>query len=234
MAQNIFGFQGVNTPLENLTNGRYTVADYTTLKETTNARLVALERQQLTPINVTLYGKVDIVPTNALPGNLSVAGTATIGGQLMVGSNLTIGGLLAFPDGTLQTTAGNGNIYYIEYMNTGVGDTFYPQTQTVKNYYMMLMGNAACNIDLQYFFPTNFPTDSVQFLTVSKVLMAAGDYVVTFINLPANYDVYLPTGIITAPLGTFTIPLGVMTWTFMQRGSPGDPYSGRYILINSV
>lgn len=232
MAQNIFGFQGVNTPLENLTNGRYTVADYTTLKETTNARLVALERQQLTPINVTLYGKVDIVPTNALPGNLSASGSAVIGGELNVGSNLTLGGLIAFPDGTLQTTSGDGNIYYIEYINSGPGDTFYPQTQTVKNYYMVLLGNAACNIDLQYFFPTNF-TDLTQFLTVSKIMMAAGDYVVTFTNLPAGYDVYLPTGIITAPLGTFTIPLGVMTWTFLQRGSPGNPYGGRYILVNS-
>jgi hypothetical protein len=44
----------------------------------------------------------------------------------------------------------------------------------------------------------------------------------------------LPSGIITAPLGTFTIPAGVMTWTLMQRGAPGDPYSGRYILINNV
>jgi hypothetical protein len=233
MAQNIFGFQGVNTPLENLTNGRYTVADYTTLKQTTDARFKTLERQQLTPINVTMYGKVDIVPSNALPGNLSVAGMATIGGQVLVGSNLTIGGVLAFPDGSLQTTSGDGNIYYIENMNTVAGETFYPQTQTVKNYYMILMGNAACNIDLQYYFPTNF-TDKTQFLTISKIMISAGDYAVTFMNLPAGYDVYLPSGVITAPLGTFTIPAGVMTWTLMQRGAPGDPYSGRYILINNV
>lgn len=231
MAQNIFGFQGVNTPLENLTNGRYSVADYTTLKETTNARLTKLEKNQTYPIDATFYGKLSVAPSNALPGDLNVSGGGTFGQSINVGAAITVGGGILFGDGSLQTTANGGDVYTQLAYNTTGGEIFTLTNQTKKQYFIYLLGNQTCEIDISNFFPINF-ADKVQFLTIVKVGVANGDYAVTISGLPVDYDVYLKTSIVTS--GSFTMPVGVMTWTLMQRGNAPNAYAGQYVLINQV
>ena len=135
MSSNIFGYQGVNTPLESLTNGRYNVADYTTLRETVDARLTVLEKQQAVPENVTVNGSLSIVATATGAGTLTAAGSGSFGGTLYASGNIAsnggmvvnqnahivgnlyIGGTLSsndvifplngiqFPDGSTLTTA---------------------------------------------------------------------------------------------------------------------------------
>jgi hypothetical protein len=140
---------------------------------------------------------------------------------------------IAFSDSSIQFTAGDGAVRLLPSFNTTGGEIFTPNSQVKKYTYIQLMGNANCDIDLSAFFPLAF-TDLVQYLVVTKVMVSAGDFVVTFTNLPTDYDVYLKNTIVTAPNASFTIPAGVMTWTLMQCGTPGTPYGGRYILINSV
>jgi hypothetical protein len=111
MSQNIFGYQGVNTPLESLTNGRYNVADYTTLRETVDARLSVLEKEQAQPTNVTVLGSLTVTPSSTLPGSITATGTissstgistpGTIAGSFI---SSTFGGV-QFPDLSVQTSA---------------------------------------------------------------------------------------------------------------------------------
>jgi hypothetical protein len=117
MSSNIFGYQGVNTPLESLTNGRYNVADYTTLRETVDARLSVLEKEQATPQNVTVTGSLTVTASNTQSGFITAAGAGSFGGSLYAASGIsTNSGIIAsslistgvgiqFPDSSIQTTA---------------------------------------------------------------------------------------------------------------------------------
>lgn len=93
MSNNIWGYQGLQTPLENLTRGDYNVADYTNMRKEFNARLQALENQGgFIPANVNIQGYCNIVPGTNGYGNFSVTGTTILGGTLSVSQNATFSG----------------------------------------------------------------------------------------------------------------------------------------------
>lgn len=123
MSQNIFGYQGINTPLASLTRGRYNVADYTQLREQLNARITALEKKESNQENEIIKGYVQIIASPTQTGYLSVASTGTFGGNvqtagilsslggLSVGQNASITGNLVTTGTTTCTgalTANNG------------------------------------------------------------------------------------------------------------------------------
>jgi hypothetical protein len=95
MSSNIFGYQGVNTPLESLTNGRYNVADYTTLRETVNARLSVLEKDQAQPTNVVVSGSLTVAASNTQSGFITAAGNGSFGGNIIGSGNASIAGGLS-------------------------------------------------------------------------------------------------------------------------------------------
>lgn len=104
MSNNIWGYQGLQTPLENLTRGNYNVADYTNMRKEFGARIQALENSGgFQPTNITMYGYLDLIPGSAGNGDLSVAGTSVMNGSLTVGGNvvcssdLTVSGTLNAP-----------------------------------------------------------------------------------------------------------------------------------------
>jgi len=90
MSNNIWGYQGLQTPLENLTQGNYNVADYTNMRREFNARLQALENAGgFIPTNVSIQGYCSIVPGTNGFGNFSATGSTTLGGTLNVASTAT-------------------------------------------------------------------------------------------------------------------------------------------------
>lgn len=91
MSSNISGFQGVKTPLQSMTNGQYTLADYTNLNRVLTARITALENASaFNPNNVTIGGFLNIQSNSTNPGNLSVTNNAQINGSLQVNKTVTI------------------------------------------------------------------------------------------------------------------------------------------------
>jgi hypothetical protein len=93
MSNNIWGYQGLQTPLENLTQGNYNVADYTNMRREFNARLQALENAGgFTPTNVSIQGFCNIVPGTNGFGNFSATGSTILGGTLNVASTATFQG----------------------------------------------------------------------------------------------------------------------------------------------
>lgn len=90
MSNNIWGYQGLQTPLENLTQGNYNVADYTNMRKEFNARLQALENAGgFIPTNVSIQGYCSVVPGTNGYGNLSATGSTILGGTLNVASTAT-------------------------------------------------------------------------------------------------------------------------------------------------
>jgi hypothetical protein len=93
MSNNIWGYQGLQTPLENLTQGNYNVADYTNMRREFSARLQALENAGgFTPTNVSIQGYCNIVPGTNGFGNFSATGSTILGGTLNVASTATFQG----------------------------------------------------------------------------------------------------------------------------------------------
>jgi hypothetical protein len=91
MSSNISGFQGVKTPLQSMTNGQYTLADYTNLNRVLTARITALENATaFNPNNVTIGGFLNIQSNNTNPGNLSVTNNAQINGSAQINKSLTV------------------------------------------------------------------------------------------------------------------------------------------------
>ena len=87
MSNNIWGYQGLQTPLENLTRGNYNVADYTNMRKEFNARLLALENVGgFQPNNVTMTGFLHLTPGTGGSGSLTTQGSATLGSTLSVAS----------------------------------------------------------------------------------------------------------------------------------------------------
>jgi len=106
MSQNIFGYQGVNTPLASLTRGRYNVADYTQLREQFNARITALEKSDSLQQNEIIQGYLQIVASSTQTGYLSVASTGSFGGSLQTAGNLNaLGGLSISQNATIGANA---------------------------------------------------------------------------------------------------------------------------------
>lgn len=104
MSSNISGFQGVNTPLQSMTNGKYTLADYTKMNTLFGARITALEKAvAFNPNNVTISGYVNVQPNASNSGTLTTAGAAQIGGNLQVAKALTVT-QNAFIGGSLQVS----------------------------------------------------------------------------------------------------------------------------------
>ena len=91
MSSNISGFQGVKTPLQSMTNGQYTLADYTNLNRVLTARITALENAAaFNPNNVTIGGFLNIQSNATNPGNLSVSNNAQVNGSLQVNKTVTV------------------------------------------------------------------------------------------------------------------------------------------------
>lgn len=101
MSNNIWGYQGLQTPLENLTNGNYTVADYTAMRTEFNARILALENAGgFQPTNVTMVGYLNMVAGTGgngsitAPGPVSFGNTLTVGNTTILNAPVTIGSTL--------------------------------------------------------------------------------------------------------------------------------------------
>jgi hypothetical protein len=93
MSNNIWGYQGLQTPLENLTNGNYNVADYTNMRREFSARIQALENAGgFIPTNVNIQGYCNIVPGTNGYGNFSATGATILGGTLNVAQTATFQG----------------------------------------------------------------------------------------------------------------------------------------------
>lgn len=91
MSSNISGFQGVNTPLQSMTNGGYTLADYTNQNRVFGARITSLEKAvAFNPNNVNIGGFLNIQPNTTQPGNLSVTNNAQISGSMQINKSLTV------------------------------------------------------------------------------------------------------------------------------------------------
>jgi hypothetical protein len=90
MSNNIWGYQGLQTPLENLTRGDYNVADYTNLRREFGARIQALENAGgFIPTNMTIQGFCKVTPGSGGGGYLTTDSYATIGGYLTVAGQVT-------------------------------------------------------------------------------------------------------------------------------------------------
>lgn len=120
MSSNISGFQGVKTPLQSMTNGKYTLADYTNMNTVFGARITALEKAvAFNPNNVTIGGYLNVQPNSTNPGNLSINNnalvsgalqvnkTATINQNLNVGGNLAVSGAISFVSTNINTLNSN-------------------------------------------------------------------------------------------------------------------------------
>jgi hypothetical protein len=74
-----------------MTNGKYTLADYTKMNTLFGARITALEKAvAFNPNNVTISGYVNVQPNASNSGTLQTAGGAQIGGNLQVNKSLTV------------------------------------------------------------------------------------------------------------------------------------------------
>lgn len=121
MSSNIWGYQGVNTPLESLTQGRYNVADYTEMRAEFGARIQALENAGgFVPTNVNITGYLNIVPGSSGYGYLTTTGYANIAGAV------TIGGLATFSNdvvlGNNLTVSGLASLQNVDIANVNAGD----------------------------------------------------------------------------------------------------------------
>ena len=126
MSSNISGFQGVNTPLQSMTNGKYTLADYTKMNTTFGARITALEKATaFNPNNVTIGGSLSIQPNSTQAGTLSVASNGTINGSLTVAKTLTVtqnaivNGALSVAGAITFNTLNANNVNTISIVNSG-------------------------------------------------------------------------------------------------------------------
>jgi hypothetical protein len=206
MSQNIFGYQGVNTPLESLTNGRYNVADYTTLRETVDARLSVLEKEQATPNDVTVSGSLSVIATTTGIGSITAAGPGSFGstlfsngtfssnGGLLIAQGAQIGGTLTstdtiyplagieFPDGTTLTTANSGTTTPI-YVNAllysqSLGSTITPASSSYKNTEINLQFNNACTVNLANLNCEDSTAfpDGVRYVSITKANIYDGQF----------------------------------------------------------
>jgi hypothetical protein len=114
MSNNIWGYQGLQTPLENLTNGNYNVADYTAMRTEFNARILALENAGgFQPTNVTMVGYLNVIPGTGGNGSITAQGPVTFGSTLTVNSTaifntpVTVNGGMTVTSGL---TCANANI----------------------------------------------------------------------------------------------------------------------------
>lgn len=117
MSNNIWGYQGLQTPLENLTRGNYNVADYTNMRKEFGARITALENTGgFQPTNIAITGFMDLVPGTAGNGDLTVAGTSVLNGSLTVSGNvvcnsgLTVGGNFAIGSLSIDNATLSGTL----------------------------------------------------------------------------------------------------------------------------
>ena len=126
MSSNISGFQGVNTPLQSMTNGKYTLADYTKMNTTFGARITALEKAvAFNPNNIVIGGSLTIQPNSTQAGTLSVASNGTINGNLSVAKTLTVtqnaivNGTLSVAGAVTYNTLAVNNLNTMEIANSG-------------------------------------------------------------------------------------------------------------------
>lgn len=125
MSNNIWGYQGLQTPLENLTKGDYNVADYTNMRKEFNARLQALENAGgFIPTNVSIQGYCSIVPGTGGFGNFSASGNSILTGTLTVGQNATFSSNLSV-GGNITSVSG-------QFIGNGAGLTGIVATDSTK------------------------------------------------------------------------------------------------------
>ena len=237
MSNNIWGYQGLQTPLENLTKGDYNVADYTNMRKEFNARLTALENAGgFVPTNVSIQGFCNIVPGTSGFGNFSVSGNSILTGTLSVGQDTTLSSNLSV-QGNITSVSGQftgngagltglnlssrlpsacvGNTVFNN--NTG-GATYFVNQSSFKFYNVILTGNSTCTLSLLNVNAgntANFP-DTKRYVTIIKNRMAdGGDYNVT-VPAPSGYVVNSAAGYQVAG---YNIPLGVFSVTFLISGS---------------
>lgn len=111
MAGNIYGYQGVHTPLESVTQGRYTLADYTSMRTELTSRLIALENQGgFVPTNVEITGYLHMLPGGAGMGEIETTSSIT-GESLYINSEAQVGSLQCNNNATVGgTTTFAGNV----------------------------------------------------------------------------------------------------------------------------
>lgn len=94
MAGNIYGYQGVHTPLESVTQGRYTLSDYTSMRTELTSRLIALENQGgFVPTNVEITGYLHMIPGGAGMGEIETTSSIT-GESLYINSEAHCGSIV--------------------------------------------------------------------------------------------------------------------------------------------
>ena len=119
MAGNIYGYQGVHTPLESVTQGRYTLSDYTNMRTELTARLIALENQGgFVPTNVEITGYLHMLPggsgtgeietTSSITGASLYINTEAHCGNLVCDNTAVFGGNLTVNGGSILTGNGSG------------------------------------------------------------------------------------------------------------------------------
>lgn len=106
MAANIYGYQGVHTPLESVTQGQYTLADYTSMRTELTARLIALENAGgFVPTNVTITGYLNVVPGGGgqgkiyTPSSIQCESILIQGGGAIIEADLEVGGSVVINNG---------------------------------------------------------------------------------------------------------------------------------------
>lgn len=119
MAGNIYGYQGVHTPLESVTQGRYTLSDYTNMRTELTARLIALENQGgFVPTNVEITGYLHMLPGGSGTGEIETTSSITGAtlyingeahcGNLVCDNTAVFGGNLTVNGGSILTGNGSG------------------------------------------------------------------------------------------------------------------------------
>lgn len=119
MAGNIYGYQGVHTPLESVTQGRYTLSDYTNMRTELTARLIALENQGgFVPTNVEITGYLHMLPGGSGMGEIETTSSITGAslyinaeahvGNLVCDNTAVFGGNLTVNGGSILTGNGSG------------------------------------------------------------------------------------------------------------------------------
>ena len=106
MAANIYGYQGVHTPLESVTQGQYSLADYTSMRTELTARLIALENAGgFVPTNVTITGYLNVVPGGGgqgkiyTPSSIQCESILIQGGGAIIETDLQVGGSVVINNG---------------------------------------------------------------------------------------------------------------------------------------
>jgi hypothetical protein len=111
MAGNIYGYQGVHTPLESVTQGRYTLSDYTSMRTELTSRLIALENQGgFVPTNVEITGYLHMLPGSAGAGEIETTSSIT-GNSLYINTEAHCGNFLCDNGAVINgTTTFGGNV----------------------------------------------------------------------------------------------------------------------------